>query len=193
MSRLTLLTWTAASYAVGCANSAYYLYRRRTGADIRTLGSGNAGATNAGRVGGRQTFATVLLLDVGRGALAVATARALGLGDVGAAAAMLAVVAGHVWPAQLGFRGGKGVGPAMGAALVADWQTAVAAGVVFALLFLATRRYSASGLAAIASAPLWALLLGRPAALAASIALLAGLVVGAHVAPPWPRAREVAR
>jgi len=85
------------------------------------------------------------------------------------------------------------VGPAMGAALVADWRTAVAAGVVFALLFLATRRYSASGLAAIASAPLWALLLGRPAALVASIALLAGLVVGAHVVPPLPRAGEVVR
>jgi glycerol-3-phosphate acyltransferase PlsY len=190
MSWLTLLTWTAASYAVGCANSAYYLLRRRAGADVRTLGSGNAGATNAGRVAGRRAFATVLLLDVARGALAVAAARALGLGDVGAGAAMVAVVAGHVWPAQLGFRGGKGVGPAMGAALVADWATAVAAGVVFGILYLATRRYSASGLAAIASAPAWAGLLGRPAPLVASTALLAALVVGAHVGPSRRRRAE---
>jgi glycerol-3-phosphate acyltransferase PlsY len=175
-----LAPWTAASYAIGCANTAYYLLRRRTGADIRALGSGNAGARNAGRVLGWRGFLVVFGLDLARGALAAWGARGLGLGTPGAAAAMVAVVAGHVWPAQLGFRGGKGVAPALGAALVVDWRVAVASVAACAALSVLTRRFTLSGLVAVGSAPAWAVAVGAPRAAVGAFAAVAVVVLAAH-------------
>ena len=175
-----LLFWISVSYALGCLNTAYYLLRLRTGADVRTLGSGNAGARNAGRVFGRLAFGLVLLLDVARGALAVGGAHQLGLGAFGAMAAALAVAAGHVWPIQLGFRGGKGAAVAAGALLVLDVGVALAAAGSFTLLLAWLRRLTPSGLLAIATVPAWALLLGRPPEIAGGLALIVAVVIGAH-------------
>src|SRR4029079_15020497 len=93
-----------ASYLIGGFCAAYYLVRVARSADIRTLGSGNAGARNAGRILGAPGFLLALLLDAAKGALAVlATARLVpGIGP--ATLALIAVVAGHIWPAQLAFR-----------------------------------------------------------------------------------------
>src|SRR5687767_15902764 len=79
------------------------------GVDIRTLGSGNAGGTNALRTQGWRFALGVVLIDVGKGALAAALASRLPLpGSAWMLAAVLAAVAGHVWPVFHGFRGGKG-------------------------------------------------------------------------------------
>ena len=160
---MLLFFWTSVSYAIGCVNAAYYLLRLRSGADIRVLGSGNAGARNAGRLLGRPTFFLVLLFDAARGVLAVWGAYQLGLGDGGAIAAALAVTAGHVWPVQLGFRGGKGVSVAAGALLVLDGWLVLGASAVFGLAFGWRRRVTPSGLVAIATIPAWAFLFGTSA------------------------------
>ncbi len=101
-------------YAIGCVVTAWYLVRWRTGADLRTLHSGTTGARNAGRVLGRWGFAIVTLLDGLRGLLAMTLAHALGLREWWLTAAGVAVLAGHLWPAQLGLHGGKGIAVSVG-------------------------------------------------------------------------------
>ncbi len=105
-------------YALGCLNTGYYLIRLRRSQDIRTLGSGTAGATNAGRILGTWGFIVVFIVDFCKGVLAALLGRSLVWGDPGILAASIGVVAGHIWPAQLSFRGGKGVASALGAAPV---------------------------------------------------------------------------
>ena len=107
-----------AAWLLGGVSPGYWLVRLRTGADVRTQGSGATGATNASRVLGGGGFALVLLLDAIKGAIAAFGAKFAGLGGGWEFAAAAAVVGGHVWPVQLGFRGGRGFGPLLGAWLV---------------------------------------------------------------------------
>src|SRR5687768_1118739 len=99
-----------AAYLLGSISGSLLLGRLR-GVDIRTQGSGNAGGTNALRTQGWRFALGVVLIDVGKGALAAALA---GFVVPGAShsgwtlAAVFAAVAGHVWPLFHGFRGGKG-------------------------------------------------------------------------------------
>jgi acyl phosphate:glycerol-3-phosphate acyltransferase len=125
------------AYGLGCLNAGYYLLRWRDGRDIRQLGSGNAGARNVGRVLGGKAFALVFVLDAAKGWVAVLAAHQW----APAVAALCAVVVtlGHVFPAQLHWRGGKGVASAAGAlAALALWcrplDTAAAALALTALL-----------------------------------------------------------
>src|SRR5437867_10175661 len=97
------LTTIFVSYLLGCFTAGYYWVRWRTGQDIRTRGSGNVGARNVGRMLGGSAFAATLLLDLGKGALAVGMALYVSLRPELVIAAMLAVVVGHNWPMQLRF------------------------------------------------------------------------------------------
>lgn len=107
-----------AAYLLGSLSGSLLLGRLR-GVDIRTLGSGNAGGTNALRTQGWAFALGTVLVDVGKGALAAWLARRFGGGDAWLPyAAAAAAVAGHVWPAFHGFRGGKGAGTLVGALLV---------------------------------------------------------------------------
>ena len=169
-----------ASYAVGCIVGAYYLVRWKLGRDLRDLGSGTAGARNAGRVLGPRGFALALALDAGKGALVAWAAYRFAPEPWVAAAAIVAVVAGHVWPAHLGFRGGKGAATALGVMLVYDpVATALLLG-VGGLALAATRRFTVSGLIAIALAPGVVALRGAPAADVAALAVNALLILYAH-------------
>jgi glycerol-3-phosphate acyltransferase PlsY len=97
---------------------------RLKGVDIRRMGSGNAGATNALRTQGKAFGLSVLILDIGKGVLAVAWVPALSLPGVGldpgvsrqwlALACGFAVILGHIYPVWFGFRGGKGVATVIG-------------------------------------------------------------------------------
>ena len=114
---LQTLLATVAAYMLGCVVGAYYVVRFRAGHDIRAMGSGNAGARNVLRSGDRTSAAITLLWDAFKGALAVWVAQRLAHTNVAIALAFVAVVLGHVRPAQLQFRGGKGVATAIGASL----------------------------------------------------------------------------
>lgn len=103
-----------AGYLVGSLPTAYLLGRLLRGVDLRTLGDGNLGAENAWRTLGPRIGLTVAVVDIGKGAGAVAMARALGLGDAGAMVAGVLAVTGHNWPFFLGFRGGRGAATALG-------------------------------------------------------------------------------
>ncbi len=140
--------------------------------DIRKTGSGSIGATNVLRTGRKDVAAATLLLDAGKGAVAVLIMGAW----AGADAALLAGVAavlGHCFSPWIGFKGGKGVATGAGVLLAWSW----AAGLLCLLVWLAaafsSKRSSVGALFALAAAPLvlWALVGGKTA--------LAGLFVSA--------------
>ena len=175
-----LLALVAGSYALGCIVGAYYLVRWRTGSDLRDVGSGNAGARNAARILGRAGFAGALAIDMGKGAVATWMSLRLGLQPVAVSVAMVAVVAGHIWPAQLGFRGGKGAATSLGVMLVFDSTVALLALAVGILALALTRRFTLSGLGAIALGPLIAAWRGHGAVSVAGLATIAVIVLYAH-------------
>jgi glycerol-3-phosphate acyltransferase PlsY len=165
------------SYAIGTCIAGYYIVRWRTGRDLRELGSGTAGARNAARILGRGFGAVVFAWDCAKGALPALLAGHL-LGDeLLASACALAVVVGHVWPAQLGFRGGKGVATAAGALAVLQPALLAVVALAYALAALFTRDVSRRALAAFAAGALAIpLLIPQPGAAAGSAAILAILI-----------------
>lgn len=128
----------AAAFVLGSVNSALIL-ARRAGVDLRSVGSGNPGATNAGRALGRQTGRIVLVLDAAKGAAAVLLARVVASPAsllLTVAIAGLAVVAGHCFPVFHGFRGGKGAATTLGVMLAA----VPIAGALGLLIFVVVRK-----------------------------------------------------
>lgn len=118
MSLPAILLIPFSAYLLGCFTTGYYLVRLLTGQDIRALASGNVGSRNVGRLLGTMGFVLTFLGDAGKGLLAVYLAQRLGGGQILAAAALLAVTAGHIWPLQLRFRGGKGLATYAGGMLL---------------------------------------------------------------------------
>jgi glycerol-3-phosphate acyltransferase PlsY len=186
IEQFQLADWTRAAciglaaYILGCITTGYYLVRWRTGQDVRTVGSGSVGARNVGRVLGRSGFLVTVLGDFTKGVLAVFGARCFTADHRLVALAMLAVVVGHLWPAQLHWRGGKGMATSLGALLVYDWQLAAALGICFGLAFGLLRKTVLAGLFALACLPCVSLVLGRGATEVIGCALLAALVLLAH-------------
>lgn len=130
----------AGAYLIGCFTTGYYLVRVWTGKDIRETGSGSSGARNVGRILGKQGFFLTVLGDFAKGALAVWLAREWTNDELCAALAVPAVVAGHLWPVQLKFRGGKGVITSLAALLVFDYRMALTCAALFAVIFIFTRK-----------------------------------------------------
>lgn len=169
-----------ASYLLGCFATGYYLVRWRTGEDLRHIGSGNVGARNVGRVLGKWGFALTFLGDFIKGALPVWAAGAMGFQPLAVICAMLAVVIGHNWPAQLRFRGGKGVSASFGALAVYDPLCGLIICALFLVVFAFWRRFTWSGLLAFATAPFVMLMFAREHIALAGIFALTALVLIAH-------------
>jgi glycerol-3-phosphate acyltransferase PlsY len=110
--------------------------------DVRAQGSGNIGATNVMRAGGKGLGLATLLLDTAKGFLPVALARAAGLGSDALPLVVLAAVAGHMFTPWLKFKGGKGVATALGAVLACHPAMVVPAFAVFAAVLLLSRYVS---------------------------------------------------
>src|SRR6266550_9363474 len=143
----------AGAYILGCANAGYYLVRIRTGTDIRTRGSGNAGARNVGRILGRTGFAIVFALDALKGAAAVWAAGLLAPTRWAMGVAAIAVIVGHVWPVQLQFKGGKGVSTVFGALLVLTPWVAIVTLLIAGAFVLLSRQEIPSGVVAFIGMP----------------------------------------
>jgi acyl phosphate:glycerol-3-phosphate acyltransferase len=144
------------------------LIGRIYGLDIRKSGSGNAGGTNALRVAGWRFAALVVLIDVGKGALAAwIGAWSPVWATTGpdpqwqAAACAFAAILGHCWPVFFGFRGGKGAGTAVGAVLVMAPMLAAGMFAVWLIVVAATRFVGLATVLAGLSFPLFAWLAGR--------------------------------
>jgi len=134
----------AGAYLLGSVSFSVLIVRLIHGLDVRTVGSGNAGATNVLRAAGRRAGALVLALDVGKGITAVAVPRALDAPSSVIGGAAVAVVIGHVFPVFFGFRGGKGVATSAGA-LGTLAPAAMALGLVVFVAVVAWKRYVSLG------------------------------------------------
>ena len=177
---LKVISVVFAAYALGCFVTGYYLVGWRTGKDLRTLGSGSLGAKNAGRLLGRGGYFTTSLVDIAKGFAAVLLARWAGLADWALGLTALAVVAGHNWPAQLGFHGGKGIATGYGVVLaLAPWVAGAMWG-VFLPITLLLRSSTLGGVAAFLAAPLLAMAFSAGLPLVVTFALVGMIVAFTH-------------
>src|SRR5947207_6056257 len=143
------------AYLLGAIPFGFLLAKWKTGGDVRTSGSGNIGATNVMRTSGRAAGIATLLLDIGKGYLAVWIAgRLTGEDAAWMSAAALAVMAGHAYPVFLGFRGGKAVATMVGAFLCLTPGALAAEVVVFVGVVAWTRHISMGSIIGAATLPL---------------------------------------
>lgn len=156
-----LIFVAVASYLLGSVPFGLVIARVMGLGDLRQIGSGNIGATNVLRTGSKSAALATLLLDAGKGGIAVLLARYF-VGEDAAQLAGLAAFIGHIFPVWLNFNGGKGVATYLGTLLALSFVAGFAAcmtWLAFALLF---RISSLAALAAAALMPLWLHLLGLP-------------------------------
>lgn len=153
-----LAAFLAFGYALGSIPFGLLLTRFAGLGDIRAIGSGNIGATNVLRTGRKGLAALTLLLDGAKGTVAVILASQFGGPDAALMAGHGAVL-GHLFPAWLGFRGGKGVATGLGVLIGLDWRIGLGACVVWLAMAAIFRRSSLSSLSAFAAAPILALYL----------------------------------
>ena len=162
------------SYLLGSFPTGFLLVKWLKRVDLRTVGSGNIGATNVGRVAGRWASALVFVIDGAKGYLPAAIAPSLtdALAPGAALACGLAAVVGHNFPIFLGFKGGKGVATTIGVLLAAAWPAGVVYLAVWGAGLLVSRYVSVSSMAAAASIPITLLMLHRaPAEILLGLAL----------------------
>ena len=169
MDITALLPTLLVGYLLGSVPFGLILTRLTGAGDLRSIGSGNIGATNVLRTGRKGLAAATLLLDLGKGFAAVLIARNLPGGDP--ALGGLAAVIGHCFPVWLKFRGGKGVATLMGVALSLAWPIGLTYALVWLGLLAATRISSLGGMAAAVSAPFAAWAFGYPDYVPALVAL----------------------
>ena len=191
MNVSVLIAVIVCSYLLGSIPFGYILVRAFQGVDVRSIGSGNIGATNVARSGGKKLAAATFMLDALKGWLPVFVVLQLPgiaaygpaqLNTLGAVAALSALV-GHMFPVWLDFKGGKGVATGFGVFLALAPVAALLALSIFAAIVVATRYVSLGSILATAAFPLILFLLKRnifpaPALLMAAAAAL--LVIFRH-------------
>ena len=154
----TLAAVAVGGYLLGSIPFGVLITRAAGAGDVRTIGSGNIGATNVLRTGRKDLALATLLLDAGKGAAALLIARHLFGSDVVGAIAGGAAFLGHLFPVWLGFKGGKGVATFFGLLIAACWPLGLMAGATWLTVAFALRYSSLAALAAAAAAPIYALL-----------------------------------
>jgi glycerol-3-phosphate acyltransferase PlsY len=179
-----------AAYLLGSIPTGYLLVRLFRHQDIRQAGSGNIGATNVLRAGGKGLGAVTFMLDMLKGCSAVGLGALLGglllphcpLRNAEALAALCAVL-GHIFPVWLRFRGGKGVATGFGVFLAATPLAALAAITVFFVVLAISRYVSLASILGAASFPLFAIFLvhgDRPPFFIAVECAVALLIIAKH-------------
>jgi acyl phosphate:glycerol-3-phosphate acyltransferase len=169
-----LLLWALLGYLIGSVPFGIIITRAMNLGDLRQIGSGNIGATNVLRTGNKAAAALTLLLDGGKGAVAVLLARAIA-GDDAAQIAGLAAFIGHCFPVWLRFKGGKGVATFLGIMLALAWPVGLCALATWAVVAAIMRYSSLAALMAAGLSPVWAVVTGRGDILL--LALLLGILI----------------
>lgn len=167
----------ALGYLLGSIPFGLLLTRLAGLGDVRTIGSGNIGATNVLRTGNKGLAAVTLVLDGGKGSLAVFLFRDMGT-EVAAFAGLAAVI-GHTFPLWLRFQGGKGVATSLGVLLAAAWPVGLLACATWAGVAAISRYSSLAAIAALLSAPVYAYIFANNN-LTAAAAIIAVLAVHRH-------------
>lgn len=152
----TLALTAFLAYLLGAIPFGLLITRALGLGDLRTIGSGNIGATNVLRTGHRGAALATLLLDALKGAVAVLVARWFA-GEDAAQVAGLAAFLGHLYPVWLNFKGGKGVATFLGILLALAWPVGLAACGVWAVTAALLRMSSVAALVAAATSSIWLL------------------------------------
>jgi glycerol-3-phosphate acyltransferase PlsY len=166
-------------YFLGSIPFGYILMKLTEGMDIRSIGSGNIGATNVYRKN-RWAGVLTLLLDAAKGCLAVLAAIWMGGSTEWQAIAAVAAIVGHVFTAWLGFKGGKGVATGCGAYLGISPAAVGTTVVLFVLVVAMTRYISLGSILATGSFPLWAYLFGAALPVLIWTTIGAAIIVAKH-------------
>jgi glycerol-3-phosphate acyltransferase PlsY len=153
ISLSSLVLWCLGAFLCGSIPFGLVLVKLAGKGDVRAHGSGNIGATNVSRVGGKALGILTLLLDILKGFLPVFMAKLLGLGEPVLSLLALAAVLGHVFTPWLKFQGGKGVATALGVALAFRVAMVLPALGVFIVLMLAFRYVSLGSVMAAVALP----------------------------------------
>ncbi|MFC3084854.1 glycerol-3-phosphate 1-O-acyltransferase PlsY [Tabrizicola soli] len=157
---LYLLLTAVLSYLLGAIPFGLVITRAMGLGDLRKIGSGNIGATNVLRTGSKGAALATLLLDAGKGGIAVLIARALLAEDAAQLAGLMAFL-GHLFPVWLGFRGGKGVATFLGTLLALAWPVGLAACATWLVAAALLRISSAAALVSAASSAGWVFWFGE--------------------------------
>ena len=165
-----LLLTAVLGYLLGSIPFGVLVTRAMGLGDLRQIGSGNIGATNVLRTGNKRAALATLLLDGGKGALAVLLARWF-LAEDAAQVAGLAAFLGHLFPVWLGFRGGKGVATFLGLLLALNWMIGALVCLTWLAMAVIGRVSSIAALVAAASSGLWIVLLTEGSLLLLSLVL----------------------
>jgi glycerol-3-phosphate acyltransferase PlsY len=166
-------------YLLGSVPSGYLLVKSAKGADIRTVGSGNIGATNVYRKS-RWAGILTLLLDGGKGYLSVLIAGWMGGGPVWQSIAAVSAILGHLFTVWLGFKGGKGVATGCGAFLALSPPAVGATLIVFVATLVLTRYISLASILATAAFPLWVFLFHGSLQVLLWAVIGSALIIGRH-------------
>lgn len=173
-----LIFWAVCGYILGSIPFGLVIARALGLGDLRRIGSGNIGATNVLRTGNKGAALATLLLDSGKGAIAVLAARAVA-GENAALVAGVAAFLGHLYPVWLGFRGGKGVATFLGTVLALSWPLGLIACGTWLIVAAASRMSSLSALIAATFTPVAAVAMGQQR-LALACAVMAALILWRH-------------
>ena len=149
---IEFVIWVTLAYFIGNISPSILL-GKALGIDIKKEGSGNAGTTNALRVLGKKAAVITLIIDIGKGVLAVWLGLRFGNETIGMFCA-LAVFCGHIRPCVYSFKGGKGVATAFGALLAVNWVMAVITLLIVAIGLAVSRRMSVGSLLGAVSFPI---------------------------------------
>ena len=167
-------------YLFGSISTAIIVCRLMGLPDPRTAGSGNPGATNVARLGGKKAAALTLVGDMLKGLLPVLLAHFLQVGPVILAATALAAFLGHLYPVFFGFKGGKGVATGLGVIYGLYWPAGLLTTATWLAMAVMFRYSSLAALIAMLLAPLWFLWLWPEPAVIAAIVVLTVLLFWRH-------------
>lgn len=162
MAYLALFVSVAIAYLIGAIPTSYLITRRLKGIDIRSAGSGNAGATNVLRVVGKAPAILTLVGDIAKGVVAVTAVvwifypfmADLIRYDLYLGLMAFAVVSGHIWPVFLRFKGGKGVATTLGVGIAVAPLALLPTAVVWLVVFLLSRYVSLASVCALVAFPI---------------------------------------
>jgi acyl phosphate:glycerol-3-phosphate acyltransferase len=177
---LILIIIMLLSYGLGSITGAYYIVKMLTGKDIRVVGSGNVGATNAGRVSGKKGFLLTLLIDAGKVILALSFTSIVMKGEAYLILSSIFVLVGHLFPFQLGFHGGKGIVAYLASALFLCPLSIVVFAIVMGGVYIIIRKYTLSGFLSMGTIPIAAYVIEGSFTLSAGLGALFVIVVVFH-------------
>lgn len=180
--RYPMIEWlfVPAAYLIGSVSSAIIICRLMGLPDPREQGSGNPGATNVMRIGGKKAAAATLSGDLLKGLIPVYAANLSGVPAELLAATGLAAFIGHLYPIYFGFKGGKGVATTIGVLLGFSWMLGLAFVATWLLMYKVGKISSLSALVAAVLSPAYAWFILANPALVGAVALMAGVLLWRH-------------